>query len=104
MTLSVYAASKGFPREELYGLVSQMRRSAASVGMNIAEGCCRKGDVEMGRYIQIALGSASELQYQILLASDLHYLEDSEWQSLDNQVIEVKRMLASLLRKVRTES
>jgi four helix bundle protein len=104
LTLAIYSISKSFPREEQYGLVSQMRRSAASVGMNIAEGCCRKGDVEMGRFIQIALGSASELEYQIMLASDLRYLQQPDSQSLENQVAEVKRMLSSLLRKVRTES
>ena len=76
LTLCVYASSRAFPREEMYGLTSQMRRSSASIGMNIAEGCCRKGDVEMGRFLQIAIGSASELEYQLLLAHDLHYLCD----------------------------
>jgi four helix bundle protein len=101
LTLKIYSASRGFPREELYGLVSQMRRSAASVGMNIAEGCCRKGDLEMARFVQIALGSASELEYQILLANDLHYLQSADFQTLNVLVIEVKRMLASLLRTLK---
>jgi len=104
LTLDIYSSSTRFPREELYGLVSQMRRSAASIGMNIAEGCCRKGDIEMGRFIQIALGSASELEYQILLARDLNYVESTHYRKLDGQVIEVKRMLSSLLRRVRTDS
>jgi four helix bundle protein len=68
LTLCVYASSGAFPREEMYGLTSQMRRSSASIGANIAEGCYRKGDVEMGRFLQIAIGSASELEYQLLLA------------------------------------
>ena len=88
----------------MYGLTSQMRRSSASIGANIAEGCCRKGDVEMGRFLQIAIGSASELEYQLLLAHDLHYLCDPDYQRLEAQVVEVKRMLSSLMRKVRTDS
>lgn len=71
LTLDVYASSRTFPREEMYGLTSQMRRSSASIGMNIAEGCCRKGDIEMARFLQMAMGSASELEYQLLLARDL---------------------------------
>jgi four helix bundle protein len=67
LTLDIYVSSKKFPREEMYGLTSQMRRASASIGMNIAEGCCRKGDAEMARFLQIATGSASELEYQLLL-------------------------------------
>jgi four helix bundle protein len=81
-----------------------MRRSAASIGANIAEGCCRKGDAEMGRFLQMAMGSASELEYQLLLAHDLHYLCDPDYQRLEIQVVEVKRMLSSLMRKVKAES
>ena len=104
LALNIYAISKCFPREELYGLVSQMRRSAASVGMNIAEGCCRKGDLDMGRYLQMVLGSASELEYQLLLANDLQYLAHSDYERLEARITEVKRMLSSLMRRVRTES
>ena len=60
----------------MFGLTSQMRRASASVGMNIAEGCCRKGDAEMARFLQMAMGSASELEYQLLLARDLEYLHN----------------------------
>lgn len=106
LTLDVYACSKALPRDEIYGLTSQMRRSAASIGMNIAEGCCRKGDVEMGRFLQMAIGSASELEYQLLLAYDLKYLQNPTYDALTSQVIEVKKMLSSLMRTVRglTES
>jgi four helix bundle protein len=72
--------------------------------MNIAEGCCRKGDVEMARFLQIAMGSASELEYQFLLAHDLEYMRDPEYERLTMQVVEVKRMLSSLMRKVKSES
>jgi four helix bundle protein len=69
--------------------------------MNIAEGCCRKGDAEMGRFLQMAMGSASELEYQLLLAHDLRYLQNPVYERLTTQVIEVKRMLSSLMQKVR---
>ncbi|MFY9559458.1 MAG: four helix bundle protein [Terriglobales bacterium] len=104
LTLAVYASSRDSPREERYGLTSQMRRSSASIGMNIAEGCCRKGDIEMARFLQIAMGSASELEYQLLLAHDPGYLRDLDYQRLEIQVVEVKRMLSSLMRKVKADS
>ena len=101
LTLDIYTSSKAFPREEMYGLTSQMRRSSASVGMNIAEGCCRKSNVEMGRFLQIAMGSASELEYQLLPAHDLDYLRNPEYGRLATQAVEVKRMLSSLMQKVK---
>ncbi len=85
----------------MYGLTSQMRRASASIGMNIAEGCYRKGSVEMARFLQIAMGSASELEYQLLLAHDLDYLPNPEYERLAAQSVEVKRMLSSLMQKVK---
>jgi four helix bundle protein len=101
LTLDVYTSSKTFPREEMYGLTSQMRRSSGSIGMNIAEGCCRKGSTEMARFLQIAMGSASEREYQILLAHDLGYMRNPEYDRLATQAVEVKRMLSSLMQKVK---
>jgi four helix bundle protein len=101
LTLDVYASSKAFSRDEMFGLTSQMRRSSASIGMNIAEGCCRKGDAEMVRFLQIATGSASELEYQFLLAHDLEYLHNPEYERLVAQVVAVKKMLSSLMQKVK---
>lgn len=101
LTLDIYASSKAFPRDEMFGLTSQMRRASASIGMNIAEGCCRKGDAEMARFLQMAMGSASELEYQILLAHDLGYLRDPGYERLTAQVVEVKKMLSSLMQKVK---
>ena len=69
--------------------------------MNIAEGCCRKGDAEMVRFLQMAMGSASELEYQLLLANDLNYLRSPGYEQLTTQVVEVKRMLSSLIQKVK---
>src|ERR1700733_1766955 len=96
--------SRGFPRDELYGLTSQMRRSSASIGANIAEGCCRKGDSELGRFLQIAMGSASELEYHLLLARDLEVMESLDYPRLSSEVIEVKKMLAALIHKLRADS
>jgi four helix bundle protein len=69
--------------------------------MNITEGCCRKGNIEMGRFLQIAMGSASELEYQLLLARDLDYLQSPEYEKLSAQAVEVKKMLSSLMQKVK---
>jgi len=101
VTLDVYAASRSFPRDELYGLTSQMRRASVSIGSNIAEGSCRKGDIEFGRFLQMAMGSASELEYHLLLARDLDILHRLDYQRLSGGVVEVKRMLASLMRSIR---
>src|SRR5713226_5621353 len=77
LTLAVYTATARFPKEELYGLTTQIRRSCASIPANLAEGCCRSGDVEFARFLQIAMGSASELEYHVLLAHDLKILGDA---------------------------
>jgi four helix bundle protein len=101
VTLDIYSASRSFPKDELYGLTSQMRRASASIGANIAEGSCRRGDIEFGRFLQIAMGSASELEYHLLLAHDLHILQRMDYERLSDGVVEVKRMLASLIRSIR---
>ena len=77
LTLEVYRATAGFPRPELYGLTSQIRRCSASIGANIAEGCGKRGNNEFQRYLQIASGSASELDYRFVLARHSGFLE--EW-------------------------
>jgi four helix bundle protein len=81
-----------------------MRRAAASIGANIAEGTCRKGDLDFARFLQIAAGSASELEYHLLLARDLDLLHAPDYERLSGRAEEVKRMLAALLKKLRAES
>jgi four helix bundle protein len=100
LTLAIYQSTRKFPREEMYGLTSQIRRASASIGANIAEGCGRRSDPELKRFIQIARGSASELECHLLLARDLHFLTAQECEELEAKVLEVQRMLASLVRRL----
>ena len=102
VTLDLYRATSSFPQSELYGLTSQMRRCCISIGSNIAEGCGRVGETEKARFLQIALGSESELEYQLILAQDLGYLKPQLAEDLSQRVREVGRMLASLIGKVRS--
>ena len=92
-----------FPREELYGLTSQIRRCAVSVGANIAEGRGKIGNNEFQRYLQIASGSASELDYELLLARDLGYLAKPDHARIADELLQIRKMLSSLLRKVNIE-
>jgi four helix bundle protein len=75
LTLSIYDATRPFPREELFGLSSQIRRAAASIPTNIAEGCGRSSDPDFARFLQIAFGSACEVEYHLILARDLRYVD-----------------------------
>jgi four helix bundle protein len=104
VTLDIYQVTAVFPKEELYGMVSQMRRSAASIPTNIAEGCGRDTDADFARFLQIAMGSASELEYQLILAHSLRYLTEADFTRITNELIEVKRMLNAFLKKLRTNS
>ncbi len=104
LTLSVYKQTKAFPKAELFGLTSQIRRAAASVPANLAEGCGRGSDAELARFAQIAMGSASEFEYHILLAKDLQYFEVPKFTLLAEDVIEIKKMLTSFIQKLRTKS
>jgi len=101
--LTVYKTTVDFPNDERYGLTGQIRRASASIPANIAEGCGRDRAAELARFLQIAMGSASELEYHLLLAHDLGFIENAMYQQLNNDVIEVKRMLTSLLQKVREQ-
>ncbi|MGZ4833608.1 MAG: four helix bundle protein [Terriglobales bacterium] len=103
LTIDVYRATAMFPKSELYGLTSQMRRASASIGANIAEGCGRRGNTELGRFLHIAMGSASELEYHLLLARDLQMLSDPEHRRLDVLVTELKRMLSRLIKSMPPE-
>jgi len=103
VTLAVYKCTASYPREELYGLTSQMRRCSVSIGANIAEGCGRRGNGELHRFLQIAAGSASELEYHLLLSRDLGFLGAEPFRHLTFETQRIKKMLSSLTRKVDSE-
>lgn len=103
LVLAVYKATSSFPPAEMYGITAQLRRSSSSIPANIAEGCGRHGDAELGRFLSISMGSASELQYHLLLAKDLGYLCDTDYEQLAGDVSDVKRMLATFIIKLRAE-
>ena len=104
LALAVYQATASFPKEEMYGLTSQLRRAASSISTNIAEGCGRGGNAELSRFLRIAIGSSSEVEYQILLARDLKFLKVADYESLAVSVDEVKRMLTGFIQKLKTEN
>jgi len=100
LTLDVYRLTTSFPRDERYGLTTQLRRSSSSIAANLAEGCGRNGDAELARFCSIAMGSASELDYHLLLARDLTLLNVTDYAELARQTTEVKRMLTGLIQKL----
>ena len=103
LALAIYKATAVFPRDELYGLTSQIRRSCSSIPANIAEGCGRGSEAELARFLQVALGSASELEYHLLLAHDLSLLNGANYDKLASEVTEVKRMLTSFIQKLKAD-
>jgi four helix bundle protein len=103
LTLEIYKITANFPREELYGLSNQIRRSCASIPANIAEGCGRNSDADFYRFLQIAMGSATELEYHLLLSYDLGILDDFNHEKLSKETIEIKQMLTSFIKKLKAD-
>ena len=101
LVLDIYRHTREFPADERFGLTSHLRKTATSIGSNIAEGCGRGSDLELARFLSIAAGSASEAEYQLHLAHDLGYLPHEAHENLDMQVNEVKRMLNTFIQKLR---
>ncbi len=100
-TLKVYEVTKEFPREEIYGVTSQMRRAASSMPANIAEGCGKFTQLDLAKFLNIALGSANESEYFVLLSKDLSYMSIDNFNILNKLINEIKAMLISLINKVR---
>lgn len=100
-TLKIYKLSLIFPKDELYGLTSQIRRSASSIPTNIAEGCGRGSDADFSRFLQMAFGSASETEYLLLLVKDLNYISEDEYDILLQDITEIKKMLATFITKLK---
>jgi four helix bundle protein len=103
LTLAVYQITASFPREELYGLTAQLRRAGSSIAANLAEGCGRNGDAELARFCSMAMGSASELEYHLLLARDLKLIQPKDYDALNQRAIEMKRMLTALFQKLNAD-
>jgi four helix bundle protein len=101
LTLEIYIMTKNFPKDELYGLRSQIRRASVSISANIAEGCGRASDAELSRFSQIAMGSASELEYHILLIKDLNFIDIESYNLINTKIVEIKKMLSSLIKKLK---
>ena len=104
LVLAVYRLTKGFPLEERFGLTSQLRRACTSIPANIAEGCGRGSDADFARHLQISMGSASESEYCLLLAHELGYLSQTDYEKLDDEIAQIKQMLTALMRKLRAEN
>jgi len=103
-TLTVYEVSKPFPKEEIYSLTNQLRRAASSIPANIAEGCGKNSQSEFAHYLNIALGSANESEYFLILSKDLKYLSVEKFENLLTLINEIKAMLISLVTKVRNKT
>ena len=100
IVLKVYALTNSFPNTENFGLTSQIRRAAVSVPSNIAEGCGRNSDGELSRFVTIAMGSSAELEYQNILSKDLGYISENDFNQLNKEIVEVRKMMNSFLDKV----
>jgi len=100
LALEIYKLTAGFPREEVFGLSSQIRRAAVSIPTNIAEGCGRGNPKELKQFLKISMGSASEVEYQILLSYELCYMDRKKYDSLKSDIQEVKKMLSSYIVKI----
>jgi four helix bundle protein len=101
LAIAIYRGTRDYPRDELYGLTSQTRRAAVSIPANIAEGCGRATDADFARFLDLAAGSANELEYHLLLASELQFLLPTDRDRLADGVREVRQMLASLTKRLR---
>jgi four helix bundle protein len=99
--LAIYNHSQSFPSDERFGLTSQLRRAAVSIPANIAEGAVRSSDADFARFLHISIGSASEVDYYLLLARDLGYGPSTAFTSLNTELQEIKRMLNTLISRVR---
>jgi four helix bundle protein len=103
LTLELYQASRKFPKEEMFGLTSQLRRAAISIGANLAEGCGRRTTAEFARFVRIAMGSASELDYHLLLCRDFEFVTNEFYDRASKELVRVRKMLSALLASVETQ-
>jgi four helix bundle protein len=100
LVVEIYKATNDLPASELYGLTSQLKRAAISIPSNIAEACGRNSDGELARFLTFAMGSSAEVEYQLLLAKDLGFLSIEKYNLLNNETIQIRKMLNSFIKKV----
>jgi len=101
LTLEIYKMTTGFPKEEQYGLTSQIRRASSSIGLNIAEGCGRGSDADFKRFLYFSFGSACEVEYCLILVLDLNYIVSDKHAELQSLIEEIKKMLSALIEKLK---
>lgn len=103
LTLELYKLSRGFPREEIYGLTSQLRCAAVSIGANLAEGCGRRTSGELARFVRMAMGSASELDYHLLLCRDFEFMSKDQYDRSSRELVRIRKMLTGLLTSIEAQ-
>src|SRR5215469_11280503 len=103
LTLELYRISQLFPREEMYGITNQLRRAAVSIGANLAEGCGRRSSSELARFVRIAMGSASELDYHLLLCRDFEFISNEQYDRTVRELVRIRKMLSSLLASIEAQ-
>ena len=101
LALDIYGVTSLFPREEIYGLTSQIRRASVSIPANIAEGCGRDSEGELLRFMRIAMGSSSELEYELILAHDLGYVPDEKFNTIHGDLVQVRKMSTAFIQKLK---
>jgi four helix bundle protein len=102
LTLKIYKSTESFPKHEIYRVTSQLQRAAVSIPTNIAEGCGKDSDAELKRFFVIAMGSSSELEYLLLLARDLGYLPNDAYQTMQFDLVEIRKMLNAFIQRLRS--
>jgi len=101
LVTQIYEVTKDFPKEELYGLISQIRRSAVSIPSNIAEGAARNSEKEFIQFLYISLGSLSELETELIISKNLGYLKDEKEITLMKQIDSIRKMLSGLIHSIK---
>lgn len=101
LVIKLYKTTTKFPKEEIYGITNQIRRAAVSVPTNIAEGCGRFTKPDFAKFLQISMGSACEIEYLLFLSGELEFTDKNEYEELNKDIVEIKKMLTSLIQKVR---
>lgn len=101
VTRRIYEITQKFPKEEHFGITAQMRRAAISIISNIAEGCGRKSDAYLKTFLSYALGSAAELECQCILANDLGFMTNNDFEEINNELLEIQKMIMAFMDKLK---